>query len=80
MIQKDIFAVSLVSIYFFMYALLLQFDATRLAGFIMALFSPVLLCWMVYSVLKHGKYTGRELDKDEFGYQDKVNEGHSKMR
>jgi len=37
------------------------------------LLSPVLVIWMVYSVLKKGVYTGRELEKDEeYGYSDQV--------
>lgn len=42
-----------------------------LAGFIF-MASPFLMGWMVYSILKHGKYNGKELDdKEEWGYQDK---------
>ncbi|MEO6670807.1 MAG: hypothetical protein ABIN36_15110 [Ferruginibacter sp.] len=71
MIRKDIFSVCLVSIYLLIYIELLQFDNTQKYGIIMFLFSPFLICWMVYTVLKHGKYKGRELNDDEFGYQDK---------
>ena len=71
MLRNDIFAVSFVSIYLFIYCELLQFENTQIYGFVMLLFSPFLICWMVYTVLKHGKYNGPELGDEEFGYQDK---------
>jgi len=34
--------------------------------------SPVLVVWMVYSVLRYGTYIGRELKPgEEWGYEDK---------
>ncbi len=34
--------------------------------------SPLFLVWMVYTVLRYGRYTGRELGHDEeWGYQDR---------
>lgn len=36
-------------------------------------FSPLLMVWMVYSVICNGEYKGRELKPDEeFGYTDKL--------
>ena len=38
----------------------------------MFLFSPLIVLWLVYTVIRHGRYTGRELDEqEEFGYQDR---------
>jgi hypothetical protein len=38
----------------------------------MFLLSPFLVAWMVYTVLKKGVYTGRELaENEEWGYSDK---------
>jgi len=74
MIRNDIFAVGFVTAYLFIYIALLQFDNTRLYGSAMLLFSPFLICWMVYTVLKYGKYEGPELGEEEFGYQDKPTE------
>ena len=70
MLRNGIFAVNAVSIYLLVYVILLQIEP--IAAFFMLLLSPVLVCWMVYNVLKHEKYTGRELGDDEFGYEDKV--------
>ncbi|UEG51113.1 hypothetical protein LK994_06455 [Ferruginibacter lapsinanis] len=71
MAHRDIFLVIGVTFYLFVYNLLLQFENTLHYATLMLLFSPLLICWMVYTVLKHGKYNGKKLDKDEFGYQDK---------
>lgn len=39
---------------------------------IIFLISPFAVVWMVYSVIRHGEYKGRELDKDEeWGYADR---------
>jgi hypothetical protein len=69
--QKDIRAVTLVSIYLLGYCILLQFGQTRIYAYLMLGFAPILLIWMVYVVLKKGKYNGPELGKNEFGYVDK---------
>lgn len=46
-------------------------ESLRTAQYIFTL-SPFLICWMVYSVIRFGKYKGRELIKDEeWGYADK---------
>ena len=71
MLHRSIFSVYLVTFYLFVYSILLQLETTVSYAFIMLLFSPLLICWMVYSVLKHDKYNGPELGDDEFGYQDK---------
>ncbi len=46
--------------------------ASGFAAFIFT-FSPLLMIWLVYSVIRHGEYKGRELKPDEeFGYTDKL--------
>ena len=67
----DITAVIIVSIYLFIYTILLQFGLPIGYAIYLWLLSPFLVVGMVYAVLKYGKYEGRELDGDEFGYQDK---------
>jgi hypothetical protein len=38
----------------------------------MFLLSPFLVLWMVYSIIKHGVYKGKELEEnEEWGYADK---------
>ena len=71
MLRSGMFAVVSVTIYLFIYCLLLHFESTARFAVSMLVLSPVLVCWMVYAVLKHEKYTGRELGEEEFGYQDK---------
>ena len=69
--RKGFFSVIFVTFYLIIYCILLQFDKTRDYAVWMFLFSPILLCWMVYDVLKNAKYDGSELGEKEFGYQDK---------
>ena len=71
MLHNATFSVWFATIYLFIYWQLLQFENTKDYGIIMFLFSPFVVCWMVYTVLKHGKYSGPELGDQEFGYQDK---------
>jgi len=70
MMPKDVFSAVFVTAYLLIYCELLQFESTKGIAFLMLLFSPFLLLWMVYTVLKHGQYNGKELGKEEFGYQD----------
>jgi hypothetical protein len=71
MLRSDLFTLGIVTFYLTAYCVLLQFEATIGYAEIMLAFSPVLICWMVYMVLKFGKYSGPELGHDEFVYQDK---------
>ena len=72
MLHKDILSVLGVTFYLFVYILLLQFERTVGYAIVMLLFSPLLICSMVYTVIKYGKYNGRQVNEDEFGYQDKM--------
>jgi len=74
MFKKDIVAITITTLYLIVYCELLQFKATEDVAMIMLLLSPVIIVWMVYTALKHGRYTGRELGKDEFGYVNKSND------
>lgn len=69
--KKDITAVTIATIYLIVYCELLQFESTENAAMLMLLFSPLVVIWMVYRVIRHGVYTGKDLGKDEFGYADK---------
>ncbi len=70
MLRNDVFSVVSVTAYFVLSVILIQFEITRSIGLVMSLFSPFLLCWMIYTILKYGKYTGPDLGKDEYGYLD----------
>ena len=72
MLRNDIFSAGMVSFYLFIYCILLQFETTFSYAMGMLLFSPCILAWMIYTILKHGKYTGEELGDQEYGYQDKM--------
>lgn len=69
--RNDTTAIAVVTIYFVTYLVLLGFASTRTYGLLMMLCAPLLLCWMVYCILKYGKHDGSELGKEEFGYQDR---------
>ena len=72
MLPKDILAVCIATVYLLVYGVLLQFNNTREFGIWMFLFSPILMGWTAYTVLKYGKYNGPELGEEEFGYTDKA--------
>lgn len=71
MLRNDTFSVVFVTLYVFIYCVLLQFDSTLSFAIGMLFFSPFLIFWMIYTILKYGKYNGKGLGNDEFGYQDK---------
>lgn len=73
--KYPILVVIVVSLILVGYVILLRTDSLPgLTGLIYGL-SPFLMIWMVYSVIRYGKYDGPELDSDEeFGYQDKRKE------
>jgi len=70
----DLTAVIIVSIYLVIYTILLQLGLPIGYTIYLWILSPFLVVGMVYTVLKYGKYEGRELGEDEFGYQDKSQE------
>ncbi len=74
MLRNAGFAIAFVTLYLLVYTLLIQFPAGFTAGLIMLMISPFLVCWLVYTVLKYGIYTGPELGNKEFGYEDKPGE------
>lgn len=70
--QDHRFATILVTTYLVIYTLLHQSGASLSLLGAMFLLSPFLVVWMAYTILKHARYEGRELDADEeWGYQDK---------
>lgn len=72
MLKNSTFSVIAVTAYLILYCVLLQIEHTQWIAFRMFLISPFLVIWMVYTVLKYGLYTGRELaDNEEYGYQDR---------
>lgn len=70
--HKPAFAVSLATAYLVVYLLLIELNANSDIIYSMFFFSPVVVGYMLYAILKHGRYSGNELKEDEeWGYQDK---------
>lgn len=70
-LPRDIIMVWFTTLYLLCYCVLLQYETTKPIALVMLGLAPFILVWMVYTVLKFGKYSGPELGKEEFGYQDK---------
>jgi len=78
MTRNATFAAWFVSLYLLTYIILLYQDnhTLRQIAIIMLFLSPMLLAWLAYTVIRFGKFTGRELQEgEEFGYGDRPS-GH----
>lgn len=72
MLKNSSFSITAVTVYLVVYCILLRIESTQSIGVLMFVISPFLLIWMVYTILKYGVYTGRELAEDEeYGYEDR---------
>lgn len=71
MFRKPIFAVSAVSTILLVYCVLLNTKAPQSLSYFIFSISPFLLIWLAYTVLRFGIYEGKNLDEEEWGYQDK---------
>lgn len=68
-------ATILVTLYLLVYVILHQSGAELRVLAWMFVFSPALVIWMVYTILRYGIYGGAELaEQEEYGYQDKQKE------
>lgn len=68
----DEIAISIVSALFLVYVSFISFQIFTSIAIMIFIISPGLMIFMVYSVLKHGKFEGKELDEgQEFGYLDR---------
>lgn len=66
------FATILVTVYLVVYTILHQLGASLLLLSSMFALSPFLVVWMAYTILRFGKFEGKELEEDEeWGYSDK---------
>jgi hypothetical protein len=69
---KEFIPVFVVSGLLLLYNILMMFDGLYIVTGIIFFLSPFLIIWMVYSVLRYGKYNGKSLEEDEeWGYADK---------
>jgi|GEM_PF-1362090 len=70
--SKEILPVAVVSTLLLVNCILIFFGGDITLINIIALAGPLLLIWMVYSVLKHGQYKGSQLkENEEWGYAGK---------
>lgn len=68
--NRSSFAVLFSSLYFLVYLLVLPLDYLQLTWFLF-FFSPLVLVYVVYSVIRYGSYSGKELvEEEEWGYED----------
>ena len=64
------FSVFFSSFYFLVFLVSLSTGYEPLSWFLF-LFSPFLILYVAYSVIRYGKFTGKELEEDEeWGYED----------
>jgi hypothetical protein len=71
MLRNPVLAVVVVTLYLAIYYGFFLAGYDKIVA-VMFLFSPLLVIWMVISLLRFGKYTGTELGKDEdWGYEDR---------
>jgi hypothetical protein len=60
------------TVYLLVYILLLQLETAPNISLILFFFSPIVLIALAYSIIRYGKYDGRELEeKEHWGYQDR---------
>lgn len=61
--------------YLIVYIIILHSENNLNIAFTLFAFSPLVLIGMVYSIIKYGRYNGRELKEgEEWGYEDKFND------
>ena len=67
--KKEAIPVIVVSILLFFYAVLILFQIRLPVAYFIYIVSPLCVGLLVYSVIRHGEYKGRESEKDEeWGY------------
>ncbi|MBO9703391.1 MAG: hypothetical protein J7604_24495 [Sporocytophaga sp.] len=65
-------SVIFVTLYLFVFTVLSRMDIELEIMLSLFSLSPFLILWMVYSVLKYGKHSGKALNEREWGYEDRV--------
>ncbi len=70
MVKNPAFAVITGSVYLVFYCVCLNVETLQEAVWYLFAFYPFLLIWVVYTILRYGRYTGPELKEHEYGYED----------
>jgi hypothetical protein len=72
MLRKPSFAVFMASLYLLVYYFVFYYGQDTRALLWMFMGAPVVLGWLAYTVIRFGKFEGRELQEhEEWGYSDK---------
>jgi len=72
MIRKPSFAVVVVTVILLVYCVFIGFHIFLPVAYLIFASSPLLIIWLMYTVIRLGVYHGRDLRADEeWGYQDK---------
>ena len=75
MLRKPAFAITTASLYLLLYLIFIFYSASPSLVMLMFAFSPLLIIWMAYIIIRYGTYTGEELkENEEWGYEDKRKE------
>lgn len=71
MYKQSSFAVVFATVYLLIYVLFLQLNILSNVTAVLFFFSPAVLVWLAYTVIRYGTYKGAVLKEDEhWGYQD----------
>ena len=69
--NRSTFAIIFSSLYLLLFLVAVQLGYSTLT-WILFLFSPLNILYLAYSVIRYGKYTGKELkENQEWGYEDR---------
>jgi hypothetical protein len=71
MLKTPGFAVRIGSIYLVIYCICLSSESLYSFAWLLFALYPLLLLWIIFSILRPGDYQVKELDGEEFGYGDK---------
>jgi len=73
MIKKPFFAVAAVTVILLIYCILIGFNISLPVAYLIFGISPILITWLVYTIIRFGKYKGKEFGTgEEWGYQDRT--------
>jgi Flp pilus assembly protein TadB len=71
MFRNSTFAAVFVTVFLLVYCVMLHVPALMMYAEMMLMFSPLLIVWMVYAIVKDTRHERNELNEEEFGYADK---------
>jgi len=71
MTKKPVLSATCTTIYLVVYYVLFNADVSSYILSFMFLGSPLMMIWMIMSVLKDRSYKAQQLDEEEWGYADR---------